>query len=124
MSKNRGMLPGEIMKTALIEVWPDPPINAEMGFSGRSVSDPAAALGWGENRPDFYVAVARRNENRDWHFELLKAMPSGESHIPGEVMERFIRMRQRIMDEQRSDRSRNQALERMASGVKPFAKSD
>ena len=124
MANNRGMLPDEIMKASLIEVWPESPLHTDPHFSGRSVASPKAAIGAEELRPEYYVGLVRRNGKGEWHFEVLKAMPSGESHIPAEVMERMIRMRERIMKEQRSQRGREQALQRMADGVDPFQKTE
>ena len=107
----KGMLPDEWMKTSLIEVWPESPLSMEAPFSGRDVATPNALAGEKELRPTFYVAVVRRRD-KQWHYEVLKAVPTGESHIPHEVMERIIRMRERIMTEQRSQRGKDQALTR------------
>ena len=109
--ESRGMFPGEYMKTSLVEVWPDSEFDGSPPVSGRP-REALTGTHWQETRPDFFIAVTRRND-LDWHVEVLKATPITDGQIPGEVMERLVQQRKAIMDEQRSERGKNAAAKRL-----------
>ena len=99
MSKSQGMLPGEYMKTALVLVPNENPIEGEITLHGL------------ERRPEMYVVVVRRRETT-WRIEVLRATPIDDGVIPHQVAERIAVLRERIVKEQRRDRGRDQAAAR------------
>ena len=95
MSKrNQGMLPGESMKTSLITIHAEGELDEDGDVE--------------ERRPDFYIAVMRHFKKR-WTVEILKAEPITNGKIPHEVFERIIPMRQRIIQDERIERGKEQA---------------
>ena len=104
MTKTRGMFPGEYMKASLVKVWPDDDLGDKPPISGRP-REAVTSTHWKETRPEFYVAVTRRND-LDWHVEVLKATPITDGQIPDEVMERLISQRKAIMDDQKSENAK------------------
>lgn len=124
MVRQRGMLPGEYMRRSLIEVWPESPISIEPGFEGREVATGEQIAGTKELRPDYYVTIVRRSPTGQFHYEVLKAQPHETSDIPAEVFDRMVQLRDRIIKQQRSERSRDTALARKADGHIPFQRKD
>ena len=91
--EDTGMFPGEYMKLRLVKVWPDDDLGDKPPISGRP-REAVTSTHLKETRPEFYVAVTRRND-LDWHVEVLKATRSRMGQIPDEVMERLISQRKR-----------------------------
>lgn len=111
--RRRVMLPGEYMKTSLVEVWPRSALVADRPPFRGIAEDRTPS--WEETRPDLYVVIVRRNDG-DWHYEMLRAIPADGGVIPEEVFERLERMKKAIIKEERSDRGKQQAALRVVDG--------
>ena len=101
VKRSSGMKPGEYMKTSLVEVYDENPLEGTPTIEGI------------ERRPEFYIPVVRRMDTT-WRIEVLKGVPIADGVIPHEVVTRITELQKRIMREQRSDRGRDAALVRRA----------
>ena len=111
--RRRVMLPGEYMKTSLVEVWPRSALIPDRP-PFRGIAEDRTPT-WEETRPDLYVVIVRRLDG-DWHHEMLRAIPADGGVIPEEVFDRLERMRKAIRKEERRDRGKQQAELRVVGG--------
>ena len=101
--KLKGMLPDEYARASLVIIYPESPLESLDGsFAARRVATGREEAGLDEKWPEFYIPIVRRKDGK-FDYQILKAEPVKDAHIPHEVMERIISERDRIISEGRSD---------------------
>jgi hypothetical protein len=100
--RNRGMKPGEHMRTSLVTVYPENLLDMERD-----------ALGEFETRPEFYVVVVRRVD-LTWKIEILVAKPLTTGVMPDQVVRRITDLQKRILKDQASQRGSDNMAARRA----------